>query len=384
MAEALWDLRGRVRDLKANCPSSVADGFINRRVRNICEKRSWTDLLRLGTIAIPNAYRTGTVTLTQGSNVITGNGTTWLVNDKVNTALTSPIVDLGYNQDITPADMTGIAVGQFVIIENETPFNREIVPVTHVGPDRFTAYVRKKHDAGVTVISSSLAGLQLNVNDYVWTVQGVLSPTSLQIDQRWSGVAAVSLAYQIALQYAQVTPVTKRLLYAWDPVQGATIGVKRVMETLNMADPQRSSTGDPQELVAMPPNAAGVMQFEVWPVQTTPRLLNVVSSERWPTLRYDTDLSPWFLNPEIFIAGACADALRTRVIPREGRTDPFYSLEDAAYWEAECSKLTEEAEQADSGRYMRDLQSYEEQCASLSRTYNWGRNHAVAGWSTEF
>ncbi len=375
-------MRGRVKEVKPNASKSQIDGFINRRIRNVIDKRSWADGLRLGSIAIPDAFTTGTISFAPGSNQVAGAGTGWPTNDMVNTSLNNPIKELGFNENIAPVSMANIAVGQFVIIEAENPDNTEITAVTAVGVDQFTAYVRKKHDAGVTVIVSSLTGLQLRTNNYVWTVQGVLSPTSLQVDQKWAGAALTAQAYQIVLEYAQITCVTKRAMFCWDPVAGQSIGTQKALETAVFYDPQDSCTGDPQELISMPPGTAGVMQFKIWPVQFSARLLSVVTSERWPMLKYDTDLSPHYLNPEIFIAGACADALRSKVIPREGKSDPLYDLEASGYWEGEYARLLEEAEQADEGRYLRAIQNYEQQAMRSSVNYNWMRSHAVSadGW----
>ena len=387
MAETLHYMAGRVREVKASVSQQQAVGFLNRRISSVIDKRTWADSLRIGTVLLPGIYNTGTIDLTLGSSQIAGHGVVWPVNDRVNTLLVNPIVDLGYVDDITPASMAGISVGVYLTIEPETPNNMEIVPVMAVGPATFKAYIRKQHDPNVSIISSSFSGRQFNSNDYVYTIQSVIpdpftppmapgvTASLLQVDQPWGSVSIVGQQYQIMQAYAQVTPFTKRMLYGWDPVAGSSLGIGKTWDILNLEDPQRTSTGDPEELVSMPPSPSGVMQWEVWPWQDTPRALNVVTSERWPKLEYDTDLSPWFINAEVFIAGACADALLTKTISREGRTDPYYDPQAAQYWMGEYSKLVEEAEQSDEGRYLKSLMDYEAQARNFNGNAHWLRTH---------
>jgi len=381
VSETLWNMRGRVRDLKPNIPESVANGLINKRIRNVCEKRNWADLLRLGTISIPPVYNTGLVSNTRGSLQVTGAGTLWPTNDAVNTTLVNPITDIGYNEDIEVASMTGLQAGQFVVIGIEDPGTSEVVALTHtcLNDSTVTAKVQKTHDAGSSVVASSLAGLQIRIQNYVFTVQAVLSDSTLLLDRPWGDATTAGQSYIIYLAYATVTPDTKRMLYAFDPTQGNPLDVTRTSEWLSVMDPQRLSTGDPLALVMMPPNTGGVQQWEIWPYQTSGRMLNVVTYERWPKLKANEDISPWFINEEIFIAGAVADAYRTPVIQSNGKTDPFFQPGVADNYEQQYKELVEDAEQRDEGRYMQSLKNWIDQANALQYPgANFERSHP--GW----
>lgn len=373
MPETLWSMRGRVKSVKASAATDQIDGFLNRRIANVIESRTWSDSLRIGQLLLPGVYNTGTIALTNLSDQVVGTGVTWPVDDSVNTFLQNVTLDIGYVEDITPDSMANIQVGSILVIESEVPNNMEIVSVVAVGKGAFTAYLRKQHDVNVTIKSSTFSGRQINVDDYVFTIQAVLDPATLVIDQKWGGDSVSLQSYQIIQAYVTVTPFTKRMMYAWDPVQGASLGIDMTWDVLNLSDPQRGSTGDPQQLVSMPPSqVSGVQRWEIWPWQLTPRAINVVTAERWPRLTYDTDLAPWFINSEVFIAGACADALRTRTIPKEGRTDPYYDPDVAnSYWEPEYAKLADEARQADEARYMKALVDY------TQRAQGFGNPHYI-------
>src|SRR5687767_6927322 len=118
-AETLWYLRGRVAEIKPNASSEGINGWLNRRIRNVIDTRTWADLLKIGVINVPAQYTTGTVTLTAGSRLVAGVGTSWPTNDAVNTIADEPIRKSPGYVEIKPASMTGIEQGQFLLIDVE-------------------------------------------------------------------------------------------------------------------------------------------------------------------------------------------------------------------------------------------------------------------------
>lgn len=376
----LWQARGAVRNVKPNCTPDLADQFLNKGITSILDRWHFSDLLRRGAIVIPDAYTAGTIALTSGSPTVTGTGTAWPVSDKVNTTLAQAVTDLGYTE-LQPASMSNIGPGMYVVIEMETPAAMEIVPVMATDATTFTVYCQFPHNAGATVQASSLSNLQLWVSDYVFTVTAILSATQARLDMPWGGPPLTGAAYQIYAGYVQVSPTARVLKHAWDPVQGQPVGVQRTLGWLNAIDPQRTDSNQPQELVKIPPHPSGVMQWEVWPRQLSAYLLSVVYDDGWPRLVHETDMMPPFLNPEIIVSGAQADALLTRVIPRDSKVDPFYDPVASKIRRSEAEQLLEYAIQADEGRYPQHLQNYVEQTIG-GGSYNFYRSHP--GWPIDF
>lgn len=381
-SQSLFYMRGRVREVKANCTKEQADGFINRRIQNVVDTHNWADLLKTGMVTIPQNYTAGTVNITAGSNQIVGMGTSWPVNDEVSTTISQPILESPAYVQIFPGSMANIAPGKYLLLDQETPLQTEIIVVSSVGPASFYAYCKNPHATPASIQKSNLANMQFQGPDYVYTVQAVFSATSLQLDLPYGNVSQSGISYQIVKAYVQVGPNARRLLFAWDAIAGQPVGVQKTVSWLNNEDPQRTSTNQPQELVSTFPAAGGVMQWECWPYQQSPYGIQVLFQDGWPTLKYDTDISPPFINAEVFIAGACADALRTRVIQRAGQQDPYYDPDSSKYWDGEFKTLLATALDSDEGRYLKAVKSYMEDWQD-GACYNFYRNH-VGSWPSDY
>ena len=386
MSISLWEARGRVRNVKPNLTPSQANDFINRRIRNVLDTRTWSDCMKIGMVTLPNATSAGTVNMTPGSNLVAGNGTVWPVNDQVNTVSVNPITDSPGFVEVTPGAgfIRSIQPGSILLIDQENGSVTEGLTVQSVGPASFMAYCQFAHDANCTLQQSSLAGQQFATDAFVYTVQAVLSPTSLQVDMAYGGLPQNSISYMIRKEYVTISPTARFLKYAYDAIAGQSIGTSRDETWLVAMDPQDQSTGNPLEMAQMHPAPGGVMQWRVWPYQTVQYAIGVFYQDGWPTLQYDTDILPPFINPEVIIAGATADALRTRCIKSAGQKDDWYDPQMAnSYWEPEYARLLEAATQSDQGRRTNYLTNYLE--ATQSACYNWMRSHAIAagsGWGS--
>jgi hypothetical protein len=340
----------------------------------------------MGMIVVPQQYATGTASLTSGSNQVVGVGTAWPVSDAVNTTLVTAITDAPGYVEIQPASLAGINQGQYLLLDQSNVGFAEVVPVQSIKGNKFIAYCQYQHPSTATIQASSLAGQQFGTGNYVPTVQAVTSPTTLQVDMPYGGVAQNGISYQIYALYVKPMPAgsttpsstARRMLYAYDAIAGNPIGTDKTWDYIMLADPQLQNTGDPEELVSTPHDAGGAMQWTLWPIQTGPYAVGVIYADGWPTLKQPNDLLPPFLNPEIFIAGAIADCLRATVINNDRQKDPYHDPQGAMYWDKEYSTLLEAATQSDQGRWMTALKSYEEQMAAFAPDYNWLRSHAVA------
>lgn len=371
----LWKLRGRLKELKANVPKELADQAINAAIQNVVDGRRWADLLRLGNIAIPAPYTTGTVTTAQGSRFVTGVGTTWPVTDAVSTTLGAVSYEVGYTE-IAPADMTGITQGSYLLLDAGTG-SEEVVVVSGTTPATFFALTRFAHDVGSQVWRSSFVGQQIRMGNTVSTIRAVHSPTSLEMDLPWAGIPVTAEAYRIFQGYVTVSPTARHLIDAWDPIAGIRIGVNKTFDWLDRWDPQRSSTGNPRELVSLPASAGGVMQWAVWPSPSSQRGINILYEDGWPELQADNDITPPFLNSEIFVYSAAADVFMTKIIARDGRQDMYYDPQAAQYYTGKYNEALERAVQADEGRYLQSLKRYSQMLTGGNG--DWERSHAVYG-----
>ncbi len=382
--ETLFEMRGRVKELKVNASKESIEGAINRAIRLAVDGRRWADLLRLGGIAVPAPYSTGTVSTTQGSRIVTGTGTSWPLADTVNTIFAAVSYDIGYTE-MAPASMDGIQQGTFLLLDEGTG-SQEIVTVSATTPASFFCQARYAHAVGASIWSSSFAGQQFRLQNTVSTVRAVYTPTSQELDMPWASIPVVDGTYRIYQGYVTVSPTARRLLDAWDPVAGQRLGVNKTLDWLNRWDPQRTSSGNPQELVSLPPSMGGVMQWAVWPTPSAQRGIDVLYQDGWPKLVADNDISPPFMSSEIFIASAAADVLLTKVIAREGRQDPFYDPTAASYWRSQADQTLEVATQADEGRYMQSLKRYNQMLTG--GLGDWQRSHAVyadsVGWGSPY
>jgi len=382
---SLWDAQGQVREICPR-PETLVKNLINRRISNVVDAHNWSDLMRMGIMVVPAQYNDGgTLTLTSGSNQVVGVGTNWPVNDAVNTVLATPITDSPGYVEIQPGSLTGINQGMYLLLDQGTPASTEVISVQSIRGNKFTAYCQYPHATGVTLQASSLAGLQLNTGTYVPTVQAVTSSTTLQTDMPYGGVPQTGITYYIFMLYAKPIPAgstipsstARRMLYAYDAIAGNVVGIGKTSDWLAFQDPQLQQGGNPEELISMPPDPGGCMQWAIWPIQTGAYGIGVVYEDGWPTLKQPNDMLPPFLNPQIFIAGAVADCLRTRVIPNDRSKDPFNDPQGAMYWEKEFERLMENAIQSDQGRYFTDLQDYRLQMNQFAPTWNWYVNHAA-------
>lgn len=87
-------LVGRVGNFNKSCSLSTVQNMINDVVRRVYDRRNWYGNFTKGQIVSPGYYSTGTVSLTLGSNVVTGTNTTFtpsLVGQQLRVGFTNVI-----------------------------------------------------------------------------------------------------------------------------------------------------------------------------------------------------------------------------------------------------------------------------------------------------
>lgn len=351
----LFSMGAEVSSYKPNARKTQIYKDLNARIRRVIDMRpAWSSLISRTVLNIPTAYTTGSVTLVAGSDAIVGVATAWPIDDVVNTTVPAGLRVIGY-QDVTPSSMTGINVGDYLYISDFA--YSETVAVTDVTNSTFTAQFQYQHNAGFTLTKSSLAGLQLQLDAYspIYTLKSVATATTGFIDMAFGGPSTTESAYTLLKAYVTIDPNMKDFLSTWDPTQGIPLFVHEGQDFLAQADPQRTTTGNPQGFVDLGPNAAGLFEREFWPYQKSAYSIPIVFIKQWPELKRPTDKPPWFINPTVFINGAIADALRRKDLRDIDDKDPYYDPNAAKQFDELFMIGALDAAYADEGLYQQAL-----------------------------
>jgi hypothetical protein len=255
-----------------------------------------------------------------------------------------------------PNDMTAIVNGTLLYIGGGTP---EVVAVTQVMPGAFQANFTQTHLASDPITVSSLAGQQFKpgFNWPIFTVMGVVSSTSLIIDMNWGGTPLTASSYTILKMYYTFATDLKGLMSVVDPIQGIELMLHYPLEQLNWEDPQRASVNFPQYVVDHSPDAAGNAVFELWPAPATAYTFYFTYYKQWPDMKARGDTPPYFMTPSVIIAGAIADALRTKIIPTNAlgnQGDPWYDPQTAQIYEGKFLSGASAMSNSDNDRYIKD------------------------------
>ena len=377
-SEMLATMVGRIQAVKPNARQTDCRSFINDRIRRMIDRRIfWADLLAPGVVAIPDAYVTGVVAPVSGSAAITGTGMTWPVSDLSNTTIVAGVLDYGY-QEVTPVSMAGISTDSLLYVDAANASVAEVVSVIGTSPTTFTAKFSQFHGANCTVTQSSLAGRQMKFggNYAVYTIRAITGATAALLDNPWGSMSLTGCSYQIVKAYYTVDPYLKDVLVIWDPVQGIPLRWHIPLTEVTMADPQRTTAGDPIGFVDHSPMDSGSMQYEIWPHQTVNRQLQLVFTKQWPELINPTDRPPWFINPGVIVDGATADALCINNGPPPDGKDPFFNPKLAERYEAKYEQGVQLAINSDESRSLQALTTFMNQCAGPAGA-NWNQTHVA-------
>lgn len=345
---------GRVQSFRPELSSAQVGSWINDRIRQALDVRTyWADLIKPGIVSLPDQYTTGTVSVTTASDIFTGVGTVWPVDDVVNTTITEAVNDIGY-VEVTPGAMTGITEDSILYVDAlGTP---EAVPVVELKKSTIIAKFASIHSAAATATQSSLVNQQFRiaVSDPIFTVRNVISTTSLQATQPWGGADKSTQTYQVLRMYVTLASDLKGVVVMKDEQKGSPVRLHVSLAEINWRDPQRTAMNSSGvlSLVDLGPSDSGNMQFELWPSQTSARQFSFLYYRQWPELVSETDRPPWFINPSIFVDGAIADALRYR----KGPKDIFHNPQMARDYETRFIGGLQNAKNADQSKWLRDYE----------------------------
>jgi hypothetical protein len=358
----LGEAIGHIRRLKPNLDVNLAEDFINQQVRSVLDRRIWAGLVRSSVLPIHPEYNEGSIALTAGSDAVAGTGTNWPVSDVVNTTLAAAVSEPGM-QVVVLTSGAGVTADSLLLVG--TGSGSEVVSVVDVVGNRIRADFQKAHSLGASVTMSRLAGRQLRLGSIypIYTIKAIVSATSLLLDAAWAGASTSGVGYSILNLYLTLPPNLKHLMWAVDPQQPLCLQINYPIEHLNVIDPRREGSGPPVLLAPVSPSLAGNMRVEVYPLQRAVRQIHVIYAIQWKELRRSGDLLPSFINPNVFVYGAAALALRTKA--GEGK-DPYYDPVTANTYYAMSEKELEHAKIADEGKMQTQLKQEYQRIGGLA------------------
>jgi len=346
----------------------LIDTWINQRISEILDSRMyWSGTLSFTSIPVDSLYSTGRVSLTKGSDVVTGSSTGWPVSDLVNTTLEEDVQDIGYVK-VQLGSISRISPGTWLLVGEDD--STEAVPVVDIEPStsKVLAKFSKPHSSGESVVCSSLTVRQfrLNVNTPVYDVKAVVDSETIWLNSAWAGPSCSNSAYEIVQAYISLPPDCKNILDAYDAVQGIPIVVGHSYEFLLWADTQRSSYTCPVMLSDAGTNESGVQRYEIWPWPRSAMQIGIIYVRKWPDLKKDSDIAPPFIPSQIIVDGAIADALNYK----RSSEDVFHNPNLAQFYEARYREGLNRAIRLDEERAVK---SYQQKLSLM-------RFHGGIGW----
>jgi hypothetical protein len=361
---------GHVRRIKPVAPPDLIRDWLNHNMRQVLNKRQyWAGCRMYGVIPIPDQITGGSVTMTEGSTIVAGVGTSWPVNDVVNTTIPNGVMLPG-PQLVTPANMDSIDANSVLYVDDAgTP---EIVAVKKINEEQFQANFKFTHNANCTVWMSSLVHrqLRLQTSNPIYNIRAVPAANELIIDKRWDIASVIEQSYQILKMYVMIDQRIKYLEWAADPLLKLRLKINVPQKWLSERDPFRLATGSSVLLADNYPNENGNLTHEVYPPPVSARQLKCMYYIEWPDMVDGKDTPPPFIAPDILIAGALADALLLKLSAND-EPNPM-----AARMYAE--KFAQGVADAINADDAKALQSYEEEQYGMFGTMgaDYERSHA--------
>ena len=364
-SDDFFHLRGRVTAARPGISPDFVNNALNDRLRQILDHRTfWADLLTFGILSFPNPTTTqvdpvtnlpiDTVSVNTGDATVAGSGTTWPVDDVVNTIIPDGVPEFGY-VEVTPASMAGITPQSMLYVD--AAGTSEIVPVVEVNRTSFVAKFAYQHNSDCTITQSSLANQQFRISQQypVFTVAAVTSPTSLELTLPWGGPALTGQQYTIKVMYVTLASDLKAIIMMKDESTGYPVRLHVPTDEADFRDPRRSLvSGNPYfALLDLGANDQGNMMYEVWPAPGNARQFSYAFWRQWPEMRKDSDRPPPFINPSILFYGALADAKMMRV----DKNDAFYDPAGAQYYEQKFMLGLQEAKNSDEAKRLEAMRN---------------------------
>lgn len=333
-----------------DAPPQLVKRRLNTRLRQIQDRRMWGGLLVRGELSIPAAYTTGTVSVTRGSNVVTGAATAWPVTDDVNTTLSAVISVTGEYQDVTPASMVGISAGDWLLFDGGGA-NQEVVLVISVGTSSFKAKPTLTHAIGTTVTKSSLVRRQFRLGTVrpFYNIRAVTAAQTLILDLVYGHSSAAGSAYQICQAYVSLSQNLRMVWSVVNTAQGWRLRLNMPQEVLNTYDTWRQTTGWVYMLNDYIPDEIGRFQYELYPTPSMEQGFPYLAYRTVENMTEDEDTPPPAIPSHMLVHGAIAD------IMMYNRKSSYYDPQLAQAMQAQYEMDLVNAAMADDSVYMNNL-----------------------------
>jgi len=310
----------------------------------------WGGLLVRGELSIPAAYTTGTISVTRGSNIVTGVGTAWPYNDLVDTTLTSAVTLANEYQDISLDSMTNVEAGDWLMVA-PGEVNQEIILVLSVGTTTFKCKPTTTHSIGETVYKSSLTRRQfrLGTTRPFYNIRGFTSATSMYLDLPYGHPSASTVAYQICQAYVTLGQNLRMIWSVVNTAQGWRLKLNMPQEVINTYDVWRQTTGWVYMLNDYIPDEIGRFQYELYPTPSMEQGFPYLAYRTVSNLTEDEDTPPPAIPSHVLVHGAIADVLLYN------RKSPYYDPTTATQFAQQFESDLAWAAMADDSVYMNNL-----------------------------
>lgn len=345
-------MQEHVRQWNPQYPAPLIERSLNTRLRMVQDRRMWGGLLVRGQMIIPAVYATGTVAVVQGSSTVTGTSTVWPINDSVNTTLSTAITAPGIIQDITPASMTNIEAGDWVLFDRGNA-GQEVVLVISTTASTFKAIPTLAHSTAIAIEKSSFVRRQFRESTgkgQYYNVTAVTSATELILDLVFGGTSQTAAGYKILQAYWSFDSDLRMVWSVVNHQNGWRVKFNLPAETLNNFDVWRTATGFTTKMVDYVPDEIGRFRYELYPAPTQQQAIPYLCYRTVRPMEDDEDTPPAGIPSHMLVHGAIADALRW------GRRDSdYYDPNTAEKYERMFEMDLASAVMADDSIYMTNL-----------------------------
>lgn len=285
---------------------------VNDNLRVLVARRPWSGLVRQGILSVPAAYSTGTVTATLGSNVVTGSSTVWLFDDLVNTTLSTATLESGI-VDMTPASMTGIIPGRWVVIDGGAAGEEAVYVIsTDTEAGTFRARTSRTHAAAVTIKAGSHAGRQFRTGSSspLITAAGFTSATRMLLDRPFPSSTVTGVTYELTKAWVSLGMDVKEILTMVNLERHYQFDVFTPKTAIDAIDPRRNQSGMPWRCVFHETDPAGAPLYELWPRPTSAAAYPYFYIRAWEPLSHDNDIIPNGIRSDVLVKMGRAEAAR--------------------------------------------------------------------------
>lgn len=291
-------------------PIQLVKRRLNLHLRQVQDVHLWAGLMVRGEIRCPGEYNTGTIAATPDSATITGTATAWPHNDKVNTTLSAAVTVVNELQDCTPASMTNIEAGDYLLVDAGL-VTEEYLLVHSITSTTFQCKPTLTHLAGATVTKSSFAGLAIRVgyNKGMYTIIGISSTQQLRLDHTWSYAAETAATYQILKAYVTMPAGFRMVWSAANVKQGWPVKPHIPQEVVQRYDSWRAAQGWVMTMLDFMPDQIGRQRYELYPTPKYAQGIPFLASRLAPPMTEEEDCPPACIPSHMLVNHTIADML---------------------------------------------------------------------------